>query len=351
MLSNTAAKKGIKRILSGVRRAITLAVLSVAVLSVTALSLTGCSGSVGAYNINTRTVMTIGGQKVSYDIYKHFYYAGMTQLGGESVDWTKQENLDDLKLEVEAGLKRIYALKLLCDKYGIELTSDDRKEVDAIMQDYIDEQDGESGYRLWLSENRISGNAFREQIERVYYYDVYLRELLFTGFDDVIKMDDATVKKDIEENFYRYTQIYISCEDEDDYSEYRKDIEAALEELKAGKEFSEVRREYSDWMVNVELGVYCAKGQKLPEMEEAALALGMGEYSGVVESSEGYHIIMRLPMEDSYIEENLDDLGYVSANRRYNVLLDETAAGLAVEYSEYYNTLTFEQLISLEYPK
>lgn len=319
-------------------------------IAVTAF-LTGCSSGVGAYDINTRTVMTIGGKDVSYDLYKHFFYLGTQQLGGDDVDWSNPENQKNLKREVELVLRRMYALKTLCDKYDIKLSKDDRNQLDAMIEAYIEEQEGESGYRLWLSENRISGNVFRDQLARIYFYDVYLRELLFTGIDNLIKMDDETVMADIDENFYRYTQIYISLDEGDDYTEKRKEIDAALTELKAGKEFSEVAREYSDWLVDVNLGVYCAKGQKLIEIEDAALELENGEYSDVVESSEGYHIIMRLPMEEDYISENFDDLAYVSANRRYNELLDDMAMELEVKYNSYYDTLTYEQLISPEYPK
>lgn len=331
------------------KMAAALACLAMAVF--TLFGLTGCSGGVGAYDINTKTVMTIGGKAVSYDLYKHFFYQGMTQLGGDDVDWSSPENQNKLKSEVEQVLRRMYALKLLCDKYDIKLSKDDKKQLDAVIGEYIAEEDGEAGYRLWLSENRISGNVFRDQLAQMYFYDVYLRDLLFTGIDNLIKMDDATVRKDIDENFYRYTQIFVAFDGDDKHDENRKEIDKALAELKRGADFAEVAGKYSDWMVNVNVGAYCAKGQKILEIEETALALENGEYSEVVESSEGYHIIMRLPMEESYINDYFDDLAYVSANRRYNELLDNMAPELEVVYNKYYDTLTFEQLIAPEYPK
>lgn len=45
-------------------------------------------------------------------------------------------------------------------------------------------------------------------------------------------------------------------------------------------------------------GYTASKGQMVPEFEQTALALDEGAISGVVESMYGYHILLRLPLED-----------------------------------------------------
>ncbi len=315
--------------------------------ALTVLSAVGCS-ELGEYTVNERTVMTVGEIDVSYDMYKFIYNMTIEEM--TDADWSSAEELEKLKLKVEDTVKLYCAQMLLFDKYEIGLTSADKEAIDAEIQYYIDEQGGEEKYRNWLSENHISGKYFRSQLERLYYLDPYLREVLFTGIDNMIKMDDNTVYNDVKENFYRYTQIYVAVGENDNYLTKRLDIDAAYAELEKGKSFEDVALKYSDWTVNTARGVYTTAGEKLIQIEEEALSLELGEYGEVIESSEGFHIIKRLELEDEYIWDNLDDLGYISATRRYNELLKSEADKLTAEYNMYYETLTHEQLISVEYP-
>ena len=109
---------------------------------------------------------------------------------------------------------------------------------------------------------------------------------------------------------------------------------------------SEVAKKYSDWKGNATIGIYATKGEKVKLLEDAALKLKEGEYSRVLAFDEGHAILMRLPMDQSYINSNFDDFIYQSATRRYNELMEEIAAELEVEYTDYYYTLTMDALTS-----
>ncbi len=305
--------------------------------------------------------MTVGGIDVSYDMYKFCYNMALAEMG-EDFDASTEENRIKLQKAAEESVRLYCAQMILFEKYGIELTSEDKKEIDAEIQAYIDEHEGEDGYEKWLSENYTSGEFFREQLGRMYYLDPYLRTVLFTGIDDIIKMDDDTVLADVENNFYRYTQIFISVGESDDYltsaiklEEAREKANEAYAALEAGESFSNVALRYSDWTVNTERGVYTTKGEKMLEIEEATLALEVsdsldeGEYSKVVETAEGFHIVKRLPLDNTYIIEHLDDLGYISATRRYNEYLVSQSELLTVEITEYFQSISHEDWVRVEY--
>lgn len=322
-------------------------VLSVLLIFAICLTMISCA-KVGAFDINKKAVMTLDGKNVTFDEYKFFYYYSAKSYGIETTDWTKEENLAKLKSEAEDAIRSKYAIKKLCDYYEIELTRDDKKYINELMQSYIDFEEGKEGYREWLLDNRMSGTQFRDNTEIMEIYDVYLRELLFTGIDNIIKVDKATVTQDVMDNFYRYTQILIKFDQNDLSLENRADIEAALAEINAGKDFYEVAEEYSEWLVNAEKGEYSTAGKTIIEVEEAIKELEIGEMSGIIESDVGLHILMRLPLDRDYVDSNYDLFVTDSATRRYHEYLDKIANELTLEYTEYGKTLTFDVLTRRE---
>jgi len=74
----------------------------------------------------------------------------------------------------------------------------------------------------------------------------------------------------------------------------RKKIEKAFAKLKKGNSFESVVKEYSEGPFAKEGGnlPFYAKGDLLSEIEKAAFSLSVGERSGIIESSLGFHIIL-----------------------------------------------------------
>lgn len=328
------------------------------IMSLSVTFLFSCSGKVGAFSENKKTVMEIEGHKISYDEYRYFYYNCMLDMGDGS-DFTKPETLELLKTRTENALRRKYAVISYCDKYEIELSKNDKKEINQFVSEYIESLGGKDKYENALLLRRMTGDVFRSHYEFL-YYDLYLRELLFTGYENVIKVDDQTVKSDVLANFYRYTQIFIPFDSGDSYSDNLELANEAYQKLVGGADFAEVAKEYSEWTGDVNKGVYTTKGEKLLQIEETALALGEGEYSQVIFTSEGHHIIKRLPLEEAFIDDNLAEypdclvlesdrslaLRYISATRRYNELIEKTATELNVSYKKYYGKLSHGQLVT-----
>jgi peptidyl-prolyl cis-trans isomerase D len=73
----------------------------------------------------------------------------------------------------------------------------------------------------------------------------------------------------------------------------RAKAETVLQQARSGGDFARLAKEYSDDPSSAQGGEvgWLAKGQMIPALEEPAFALKPGEISGVLQSTEGYHIL------------------------------------------------------------
>ena len=79
----------------------------------------------------------------------------------------------------------------------------------------------------------------------------------------------------------------------------KEDAQKLIEELRSaveeGEDFSELAKTHSDCPSGTgggDLGSF-GRGQMVPEFEESAFSLKVGDTSGVVETDFGYHLIQR----------------------------------------------------------
>jgi peptidyl-prolyl cis-trans isomerase C len=122
--------------------------------------------------------------------------------------------------------------------------------------------------------------------------DILIKAYLKKEIEDTVKVTDEEAKKYYDANkdkFKEPEKINISHILVDSEAE-AKDI---LAKLKGGADFAALAKEKSKDASKEkggELG-FIAKGQTVPEFEQAAFALQPGQLSGVVKTQFGYHII------------------------------------------------------------
>jgi parvulin-like peptidyl-prolyl isomerase len=90
----------------------------------------------------------------------------------------------------------------------------------------------------------------------------------------------------------RIRQIFISTSDKDE-TVALSSINEAHEKLKQGMDFISVLNRYSDENTRINGGDigYFKKGELVGALEEAASKLQLGDYSDVIKTNNGYHII------------------------------------------------------------
>lgn len=182
----------------------------------------------------------------------------------------------------------------------------------------------EYGYREYLAENGIT-DAFVDRVIAA----AYMQEKLFA--DDI---SEEGVKKFYNDNYLHAKHILISAVDENGTPQ-KGLADELLARAKAGEDFDALIVEYSEdpGSLYYPEGYYFTAGEMVPEFEDITRSLGMNEI-GICESVYGYHIIMRLPLDKSAVDEqelNQQIIQYIFDNK-LPALLEKH--GLTVEVDQ-----------------
>ena len=282
------------------------------------------------------TVLSIGGEDISYDMYRYFYM----NYSGESSNYTKeqiqQKSIQAISLDV--------AISKLAEEYDISLSSTEEDSVDSYVEASVANYGGEDAYLEALEKNYLTEELFE------YFYsrqllESKLREYMYNEINNIIKSDDATFEKDLRENFMAAKQILIRNDEGDDVNENKELAETILGRLLNGEDFDTLISEYSEDTSAKENYVYhFTHGQMLSAFEEAVEKTPVNELcSHVVASEAGYHIIMRLPLDEEYVNKNYEDLRTAYKARCFNDIRQELADSFAIEESEGFDELKFDE--------
>ena len=277
------------------------------------------------------TVLTVGGEDVSYDMYRYFYL----NYKAENENYTEEElyekTLDAISMDI--------ALTLLADSQDVGLNKTEKKSVDDYVEASVANYGGKEAYREALEKNHLTDELFR------YFYSQQLlenklREYMYLEMNNLIVSDDETVEADIKENFMAAKQVLIRNDEGDDKEENKLLAEEVLKKAKNGEDFDTLIKEYSeDTTALSDYVYYFTYGQMVEGFEKAVLDTGLGklcEY--VAESEAGYHVVMRMPL-DSHFEELRD--AYKA--RSFNDMRKTLTESFEVVKSKNFDTIDFNE--------
>lgn len=258
------------------------------------------------------------------------YYAPMET----EEDWTQAAG--DMKADALEAAKLYRLIESKAAEYGAELTVEMETAMADELAQAIETQGGEENFEAYLDSMCISREGF-EKLNKVYYYNQALMAKLTEAGELTPPADevDNFVKEYLEtNNCYGAKHILIATRRQledgsyEEYSEEEKEKayqlalnlrERLLEENDSEEVFDELMKEFSEDGRDENGDLYAPGGYTLvfpadkvtsygqmamvPEFEAGALALEIGQVGDIVATDYGYHIIMRIPVDDTSVRE------------------------------------------------
>ena len=258
---------------------------------------------------------------IGYDVsYLNSY---MQYYTGSSINWddtlSDGTNITDyIKSNVYSSVKQHLVLENLANKYGVTLTEGQESAMadsdETSDQAYIDQYGSEEAFEEEIAKLGMRRETY-DRVARSNYLYQNLYELYNTEGSALYASDEDLAVYAAEQGYITADHILLATKDmttgealtDEQKAEKKALAEELVEKLNSytgddiASYFAELADEYSEdpGRETYPTGYTFTTGLMVQEFEDAAYALSEGEVSEVVESSFGYHILLRLPLDKS----------------------------------------------------
>ena len=318
-------------------------------------------------------VMNVNGRDITWQEYYYWFYYYTQQISdsmdmmemyyGQQTAWDDSASeTDDIKysdlpmMYVEDQLKQVETIYGYAVDNGIELTEEDLNNYNSILEADMESVCGEDGtiedfYDL-LDEMYMNIDIYKHMNEVSLFYE---RSMIDLYGENGEKISDEEALEYLNENGYM-SAIHIllltsdsatgESVDEDTKIKLEQQANEISEELKAIPEdearlvrMKELIAEYNEdpGMQTYPDGYTFTSGTMVSEFETAIQALQYYEVSDPVETSYGYHIIMRVPLRADAVLTESSGESYAKellATEKYTDALNEYYESVDVEYND-----------------
>lgn len=266
------------------------------------------------------TIVSIDGNTASAELYTFWLgnecmnlqsYYGIDVASNWDTEISEGKTLKDFVSEdTLTAIRQQLVLENLCRQYGVELTAEDEAELAERRASYVEQFGGEDGYRAELYKLGISEEGY-ERLSRTDYLYSRLYDAYTTPGTELYATDDVLRAYAVGAGYITADHILLMTVDpqtggkldDDTVEQKRQQAEDLLWQLRDSADpdtlFKELADQYSEdaGRAGYPDGYTFAQGTMVEEFDSAARALEEGEYSDVVESQYGYHIILRKPLD------------------------------------------------------
>ena len=309
-------------------------------------------------NEGAETVLTVNGDAVTADEYSGYmlynmqYYASMYAQMGLTDLWANEDMAKSLGASMpEAAEQQAIYARVVMQKFnelGLKLSYNEQKEMASVRRNSI----ANTSKDAYL--NQIAQFGFSDQTYQNFMYISQCYQALndyYFGENGVNTPSDEDIQKYYEDNYITAKHILIttvdpaSGETKRTDEEAKKEAQSILDRINAGEDFDTLMNQYSEdtGLSNNPNGYTFTEGQMVTEFYDGAKALAEDEVSELVKSSYGYHIIKRVKLDDSQLDNFKSDI--VSAiSGSMDELLQQWIDEAQVETTDLYSSINYENV-------
>ncbi len=325
-----------------------------------------------------QVMFTVNGIDVTWSTLFYWYYYDVSQIEsnyGDIDDWNSAAAFDETKTYSEYLTEAVYntvvqysVILSKAAELGVTLSEEEIAEMNERWQANVDSYGGgdEEAFIEYLESVFLTKDLYDTLNNTSSLYNAIFTETYGAQGE---KLSDADVLAKAEDmGYYRTKNLLLSTVDqtgaalsEEEIAQQKLTAETLYAQLKAISDptaletrFDELMAEYSSDKTAVTYypdGYTELPGAFMEAYETAALALGDYQISEVVETSYGYHIILKLPLSASAIVEIASEteqhtLAYFIAQELFAVQTENWAKEADVELSSKYEKINLAKVLA-----
>lgn len=265
------------------------------------------------------TIFTVNGEAIQYDdvmmhlfFQKYSFFSSKISEGTMTIDGLYELDASFLstKISDELTIADYFFInstnsalsaelcRQLAKENKLKITSSDKDTLKESRNSFKTSLGGAQAFNAFLDKSGSTADAYERYLENTLYMAKLLTLFSDGGKYALTDEEKAQARADYEEKyittrhmiFYTINTSTSSSLSEAEIEKQRERAEAALARLKNGESFDTVRKDSDNPSENP---LTFTTGEMITEYEEAAFALQVGDYSEIVQSKYGFHIIIR----------------------------------------------------------
>ena len=249
----------------------------------------------------------------------------MQYYTGAALDWdyvlSDGTSVSDyMRQDVLSSVKQQLVLENMAEKYGAQLTDEQKAAMEQSDADYIAQYGSEEAFEAEIAKLGMRRETYDRVTAANYLYQNLFQLSMSEGSPLYASQSDLAVYA-AQQGYISADHILLATQDlstgealsDEQIAEKKALAEELVQKLNAytGDDlagyFASLADEYSEdtGRAAYPTGYTFTTGAMVQEFEDAAYALAEGEVSGIVESEFGYHILLRLPLDESAAAESV----------------------------------------------